>query len=253
MQNASARRTGTRIYTVFAGIGLTGLMLAAVVGGWWYNAMRVPAVSIPEPKMPVPNAFDFYLAAGKALVNDKQIADAVGVQPKAVYSHAQKEALVQANLGVIKILHQGFAYPYQNPPVRSFDTLFPYFAQFRAVARLCSLQSQVRAENGLLLVTLALHVFRLEHGYYPASLAELTPGCLKTLPEDPFGKQGTFPYHVQRQHYLLYSVGPDGKDDGGKVIDDPKHAENPDSTSPNARYFVNQNSVGDVVAGKNLY
>jgi len=105
-------------------------------------------------------------------------------------------------------------------------------------------------QNGLLLVMLALHTFRLEHGHYPASLAELAPAYLKRLPDDPFALQGTFGYRLDGDHYLLYSVGPDGKDDGGKRIDDPRKAGDP---NPNARFYVEKNSVGDVVAGKNLW
>jgi type II secretory pathway pseudopilin PulG len=144
-----------------------------------------------------------------------------------------------------------------------------------------------QTQNGLLLLTLALHAYRLEHGRYPAALTELAPNYLKRLPDDPFAVQGTFQYLVKGtsyvsltelapvylkklpddpfaltgtfkyrldgKTYVLYSVGPDGKDDGGRPIDDPKHSEDPDSTNPNARYFVHQNSVGDVVAGKNTW
>jgi hypothetical protein len=104
-------------------------------------------------------------------------------------------------------------------------------------------------QNGLLLVVLALHAYRLEHGHYPASLAELAPAYLKKLPDDPFALQGTFQYRLDSNNYVLYSVGPDGKDDGGKPIDDPKKAAD---ANPNARYSIEKNSVGDVVAGKNI-
>lgn len=431
MQNTRSH-SSHRWRTALISVGLIGLTLAGILGYWWSSAMRVPVVSIPTPVMPNPNAFDFYVAAGKAVVNDKQIGDAFGSKPKVVYAHTQKEALVRSNLGVINTIHQGFTHPYLNPPGRSFDTQFPYFSRFRALSRLMSLQAQARAEggdwsgavesnldavrmgsdipygsaligslvgiacqaigrkpmwdvvdhlnlpqshaaidrlttimerqcpyvdtlqeekwamqasllelfrepkklhsllgdkkeetqglsnlsylifsksrimgnytnymdqlmvlarqpyglhlpappipsdpfnkiimpvfaqarlkdidnrtqNGLLLVTLALHAFQLEHGHYPAALTELAPAYLKSLPQDPFGKQGTFQYHLQGRQYVLYSVGPDGKDDGGVPIDDPQHAESPDNTNPDARYFVNQDSRGDVVAGKNRY
>ena len=111
----------------------------------------------------------------------------------------------------------------------------------------------VRAEtqNRLLLVSLALRAYRLEHGGYPVSLAELAPAYLKQIPDDPFALKGAFLYRINGQKYVLYSVGPDGKDDGGTPIDDPKLAT---AISPNARYnIVKQDSVGDIVAGKNLH
>ena len=415
-------------------LSIFGLMVVGIIGLWWTAAMKTPVVNIPNPIMPRPNAFDFYVKAGNAIIDDKQIGDALGMKPTAPSTLAQKEALVQQNSGVINALHQGFAYRYLNPPARSFDTLFPYYAKFRSTARLLSLRGKVRAErgdwggaadsyldamrigediphgsvligalvgiacraigrrplwstvehlnaaqsravvtrlasvidrhfsyadtlqeekrfgqagllelfnnpkklkafftapndskdpgdaaspslspvsflaysksrimynyttymdagsqqarqpyglhlppppsptdpyneaimpvfmesrlkdvacetqDGLLLVTLALHTYRLEHGRCPASLAELAPAYLKKLPDDPFAVQGTFRYKIMGKSYILYSVGPDGTDDGGTPIDDPKQAG---SSNPNARYFVNHNSVGDVVAGKN--
>jgi len=107
---------------------------------------------------------------------------------------------------------------------------------------------RIRAQCGMLLVALALHAYRLEHGRYPVTLAELAPAYLKKLPNDPFAMQGTFGYAGKGSTYTLYSVGPDGKDDGGKPIEDP--ASNP-TASPRARHLVRENSVGDIVAGIN--
>jgi len=418
-------------------IGFAGLVL---IGMWWTAAMKTPKVVIPKRVLPNPNAFDFYVKAGNAITGDTQIGNAISTKPPTTFTLAQKEALVQQNLGALNTLHQGFAYPYVDPSARSISTLFPFYAKFRSTARLLSLQSQVRAEkgdwggavesnldavrlgedvphnavlighlvgvacqaigrkpiwasvehlnaaqsraaatrlenimerrfsyadtlqeekyfgqaallemfadpkkaraalvqdmgsnpgeespgaaaaqslsilfylaysksrimngyttymdqssaiarqpyglhlppppvpkdpinsvllpvfsqarlkgvdsetqNGLLLVMLALHAFRLEHGHYPAALTELAPTYLKKLPNDPFAMQGTYKYILKGNTYTLYSVGPDGKDDGGKPIDDPRQAN---SGNQNARYFVNPNSIGDIVAGKNIY
>ena len=422
--------------TAVSSLVIIGLMFVGLIGFWWTTAMKTPVVAIPNPVMPHPNAFDFYVAAGNAVVGETQIGDAVGIKQTVVYSMTQKEALVQQNVGAIATLHQGFAYPYVNPPARSISFFFPYYAKFRGMARLLSLQGQTRAgrgdwsgaaesyldairmgediphrsvligelvgiacqaigrrplwsavdhltaaqsraagtrlasimdrhflyadtlqeekwfgqsallemftntkqhniavtvgdpgteqgngaaqslssflylaysksrimgnyttymdksselarqsyglhlpapsmptdpinrsllpvfaetqlkdvesetQNGLLLIVLALHTFRLEHGRYPASLQKLSPAYLKKLPEDPFAVQGTFKYKLQGKSYLLYSVGPDGNDDGGTPIDDVAQANN---SNKNARYFVKQSSIGDVVAGKNMW
>ena len=51
---------------------------------------------------------------------------------------------------------------------------------------------------------------------------------------------------------MLYSVGPDGKDDGGKAIfDTTQPAPGPNDTSDRRRYTLD-NSTGDVVAGVNM-
>jgi hypothetical protein len=69
----------------------------------------------------------------------------------------------------------------------------------------------------LLMTDLAIRQFQGERGVYPSRLAELVPEFLKALPRDPFGTNG-FIYRTQTNGFLLYSVGPDGKDDGGTPI-----------------------------------
>ncbi len=105
------------------------------------------------------------------------------------------------------------------------------------------------AQSGLLEISLALRAFRAEHGHYPAALGELTPSILPALPPDPFAKSGSFGYGVIGVKYVLYSVGPDRKDDGGRAIDTSilRHGH------PNDRYIVMEDSKGDIVAGKNIW
>ena len=426
----------SKIRIALMNLGFFGMVVVAVVGFWWATAMKTPVVVIPNPIMPSPNAFDFYVKAGDAMVYEKEIKNAVSVQPTVAYSLAQKEELVQQNAGVIDTIHAGFAYPYMNPPYRSLYTDLPYYAQFRGLARLLSLRGQVRAErgdwsgaadsyldaialaeafpygssilgslvgiaceaigriplwdviehlnaaqshaaltrlerllirrlpyaemmqqeewtgqaalleifndpkkrvslftdaegpkeanaggvnspsplfylahskshimhnyttmmernielarhpygahsagppltddpitrlfgslfaearlkeaacmnqNGLMLVSLALNTYRLNHGRYPVSLFELTPATIKELPEDPFAVDDTFKYKSDGRTCLLYSVGPDGNDDGGTPIDNGGQTA---SSRPNTRYAVVKDSVGDVVAGKNRW
>lgn len=70
----------------------------------------------------------------------------------------------------------------------------------------------------------AVQDFRLGRGHYPASLDELTPGYVRTLPIDP-GDGAALRYvpDADRQGFTLYSVGPDGEDDGG--VDDPTEGD----------------------------
>jgi hypothetical protein len=69
----------------------------------------------------------------------------------------------------------------------------------------------------LLMTDLAIRQFQSERGVYPKRLDELVPEFLQALPRDPFGTNG-FIYRPQTNGFLLYSVGPDGKDDGGTPI-----------------------------------
>lgn len=419
---------------------VTVVALAALLDAFLHVRDADPVVSIPTPRMPAPNAFDFYVAAGNAVVVDKKIGLAVSRRPAPgghVYTLAEKDALVAANTGPLKTLRQGFAYPYLNPPARSFSALFPYFAKERGLARLLSLEGQTRAahgdwngaansyldavqmgeeiphgsvligmlvgiacqaigrrplwetvghldakaakasarrleriqtrhlpyvstlqeekwlgqaglmeifgrpgwrgelqslwgmsgsedgstpgvtpamrlqmqfvtkrqimdgytgymeniianarqsyakhpadpptptdpfnrvllpvftqarlkevdsvtQNALLTATLALRAYKLEHGAYPASLTALTPGYLKVVPPDPFALSGPLRYKRQGAAYSLYSVGPDGKDDGGRAIFDASSS----GATRDQRRRVNADSIGDIVAGVNLF
>jgi hypothetical protein len=60
----------------------------------------------------------------------------------------------------------------------------------------------------------ALAQFRAENGAYPEKLEELVPGMLQSLPNDP---NSSMPLLYKRDGggFLLYSVGANGKDDGG--------------------------------------
>jgi hypothetical protein len=71
-------------------------------------------------------------------------------------------------------------------------------------------------ENGLLLLSLAERAYRSDHEKPPAALDALVPAYLHALPEDPYAPDGRFRYKLQTDKLLIYSVGPDGTDDGGK-------------------------------------
>jgi hypothetical protein len=71
-----------------------------------------------------------------------------------------------------------------------------------------------------------LERFRLDHGHYPASLAELSPAYGTDLPHDVMNGD---PYHYKALPdgtYLLYSVGWDQVDDGGKEGSGEYHSSN---------------------------
>jgi hypothetical protein len=100
---------------------------------------------------------------------------------------------------------------------------------------------QKAVDNRLLATTLALRAYRLDHGAYPASLETLAPKYLPSVPQDPFGS-GALRYRLTSSGYSLYSVGPDGKDDGGTPIN--RH-------DGHIGFQVWEESHGDIVAGLN--
>lgn len=71
-------------------------------------------------------------------------------------------------------------------------------------------------------IMVALARYRRDHGAYPATLDELTPAYLREKVRDDFAPDGRFRYvrgavklDATDAEYLLYSVGYDGRDNGG--------------------------------------
>jgi hypothetical protein len=67
-------------------------------------------------------------------------------------------------------------------------------------------------------VELTLRCYLSEQGHAPTHLTELIPKYLQRVPLDPFSNSSLV-YRSQGTNWLLYSLGPDGVDDGGKPID----------------------------------
>lgn len=70
----------------------------------------------------------------------------------------------------------------------------------------------------LLSTEMALRCYRCDRGNAPASLAQLVPQYLGQVPLDPFSGRPLI-YRADGTNWLLYSVGIDAVDDGGKSID----------------------------------
>ena len=63
---------------------------------------------------------------------------------------------------------------------------------------------------------LAVERFRAANGHWPDRLDELVPAYLKLVPLDPYDGQ-RLRFKRLADGVLIYSTGPDGIDDGGKV------------------------------------
>ena len=63
-------------------------------------------------------------------------------------------------------------------------------------------------------LAIALALYHREKGQYPEKLNELSPRFLPTIPLDLFSGKDVI-YARTAMGYRLYSVGPNGKDDGG--------------------------------------
>ena len=65
-------------------------------------------------------------------------------------------------------------------------------------------------------IALACKIYKNREGYYPETTAALIPEILETEPIDPFSGN-PFVYKHRQDGFIVYSVGSNEKDDGGKA------------------------------------
>ncbi len=80
-------------------------------------------------------------------------------------------------------------------------------------------------------VAFALADYRADRGRYPAKLADLAPKYLAAVPGDLFSGKALI-YRPSAGGYLFYSVGPNGKDEGGRWYDDDPPGDDPGVRMP---------------------
>lgn len=68
----------------------------------------------------------------------------------------------------------------------------------------------------------ALAAYHVDHDSYPEALADLAPKYLMKIPKDTFADD-EFRYGRHEDGYLLYSIGINGRDDGGSSDDSQNH------------------------------
>jgi len=96
-----------------------------------------------------------------------------------------------------------------------------------AAGNACARQTRSSAQIRTAQAALAIERFRLATERLPAQLGDLVPQYLSTVPADPFdGKP--LRYHRLEKGYVVYSVGPDGEDNGGR--ERPANAKSSDKT-----------------------
>lgn len=67
-------------------------------------------------------------------------------------------------------------------------------------------------------IACALERFRLRHGGYPEGLDPLTPEFMDTVPADPMNRKPFGYRRTEEGHFRLWSVGMNGRDDGGVMM-----------------------------------
>ena len=68
-------------------------------------------------------------------------------------------------------------------------------------------------------IAFALAAYHHDHGHYPAQLDDLAPKYLPAVPDDLFSGKPLV-YRPTSKGYLFYSIGVNGKNEGGRSRDD---------------------------------
>lgn len=84
------------------------------------------------------------------------------------------------------------------------------------------------------MLAFALAAYLADHGNYPAKLADLVPKYVKAIPNDPYSEK-EFIYKPTAKGYELYSVGPNGVDDGGQSLNDDPRGDDYGVRMPNVK------------------
>jgi hypothetical protein len=84
-------------------------------------------------------------------------------------------------------------------------------------ASLLGRAAETEARRRLIITAIALERYRGKNGSYPQTLAELAPEFLKTVPLDFMDGQPLRYRLTDGGHFMLYSVGLDCVDNGGKI------------------------------------
>jgi hypothetical protein len=74
---------------------------------------------------------------------------------------------------------------------------------------------RVQAESAMLQADLGVRLFQSDEGRWPDSLEDLVPNYLPAIPIDPYSNQ-PLKYRPEPMGFVLYSVGDDGIDNGGR-------------------------------------
>jgi type II secretory pathway pseudopilin PulG len=85
-----------------------------------------------------------------------------------------------------------------------------------AVPKVTAATTRAQAQMRCARVALAVERYRLAHGRWPDALPDLAPQFLTAIPKDPYDRQ-PLRYKKLADGVVIYALGPDHTDNGGKI------------------------------------
>jgi hypothetical protein len=139
---------------------------------------------------------------------------------RAAWMNQSEEALLrkyQSQLEAIRHVVAGRAWnDVYRPPVGA-DCSYSYYlnGDFGWFERALRVAMQFETRRQMTLTAIALKRFEMRYSHLPADLKELVPEFLAELPRDYMTDQPLRYRLKAEREFILYSVGDDGRDDGG--------------------------------------
>ncbi len=135
----ASKRSGGRAprggCSIAAGIAVIVVVCIAIL---WIRGSANPTLTVPPKVPPVNNGFDKLRNAANLLTGTDPFLSAK-IDP------AAEKNYVDANQQTLAAARDALTYPYMDMTPRSPNALFPYFAQFRKIARLYLCESHVKS------------------------------------------------------------------------------------------------------------
>lgn len=104
---------------------------------------------------------------------------------------------------------------FERLPTRSIAAVM-----FSVYSQALTKQTQGEAQKAVVSSAAAIMAYRQKHGAFPAELSQ----AMASIPTDPFDGQ-TLRYRQEGNGFVVYSVGPTGKFDGGAANKRPNSNE----------------------------
>jgi hypothetical protein len=119
---------------------------------WWRTVNHTPIANIPQVRMPAHNAYDYYVAASRSVVNSGALNNMRFGGPFrrgrwVLHPLRDRERLLDQNRAALATIREGLRFDYLQPPLRTVDEPLPVY-RFQDLARLLVLDANVRAEQG---------------------------------------------------------------------------------------------------------
>jgi hypothetical protein len=184
--------------------------------GWSFLSQfagkRMPSMLLDENTLPFPVLFSGVQAIYRVFLMQSEVA---------AMREFYEEMNRAASLPYYELSTEALEKKFKN--LCSQNTVGPCSAVlsllFPAISAARQSAARADAEHNTAELALAATRYRLKNGRFPKKLEELLPDYLFLVPTDPFdGKP--MKYKTTEKGVVIYSIGPDRVDDGGKPLED---------------------------------